>query len=459
MDISQEFIRKVMLGIKYDTKRTLSENKKTILKEEDSNQCKDDWYWYAEEGTDNRYEKGIKCWDGKDPLSCKLRKFLGETLNAGISFCRNMDTIIPCSDGLSYKNACAIGRQGNNVVNPRMSNKRVSWNRNENYVVDPMSPNSSNLSVEVFTERKELISLLDGLLGVKNRKLSGARGTLIDNHFRQGNKDGCYEWLVENVSDDTVISVLNTLKNQTSIPFGGVEEGEINVQYVENGVGKETQTISSKIINTVNIETGKKYNFKEVQSDFGVKSYNKQEPKDSTTNKENFNDNLKLNKAWESGWRPNNGMEVPENLQTNTYKNSKSTNIDGNIEGNGDNDGHNDNKSDGNNEEDFIPSVDEIPGLKNAEFVGDFYEWFNNNFIYPIEAEKNSIEGTVNVTFTIDIDGAITNIVTDNNSNKILSDEVVILIKKMPKWAPAEIDGKKISSKVTIPVEFSLGII
>jgi outer membrane biosynthesis protein TonB len=108
-------------------------------------------------------------------------------------------------------------------------------------------------------------------------------------------------------------------------------------------------------------------------------------------------------------------MEVPENLQTNTYKNSKSTNIDGN----GDNDGHNDNKSDGNNEEDFIPSVDEIPGLKNAEFVGDFYEWFNNNFIYPIEAEKNSIEGTVNVTFTIDIDGTITNRVTDKNSNKI----------------------------------------
>jgi len=282
---------------------------------------------------------------------------------------------------------------------------------------------------------------------------------LFSNHFRQGNQDGCYEWLAENVSDDTVISVLNTLKNQTSIPFGDAEEGETNVQYVEKGTGKETQTISSKIINTVDTETGKKYNFKEVQSDFGVKSYNKQEPKDSTTNKENFNDNLKLNKAWESGWRPNNGMEVPENLQTNTYKNNKSTNIDGNIEGNGDNDGHNDNKSDGNNEEDFIPSVDEIPGLKNAEFVGDFYEWFNNNFIYPIEAEKNSIEGTVNVTFTIDIDGTITNIVTDNNSNKILSDEVVILIKKMPKWAPAEIDGKKISSKVTIPVEFSLGII
>ena len=455
MDISQEFIRKVMLGIKYDTKRTLSENKKTILKEENSNQCKDDWHWYAEVGTDNRFEKGIMCWDGKDPLSCKLRKFLGEISMAGISFCRNMDTIIPCSEGLSYKNACAIGKQGNNVVNPRMSNERATWNRNENYVVDPMSPNSSNLSVEIFIERKELTLVLDGLLGKKNRKGSGERGALLSNHFRQGNKYGCYEWLVENVSDDTVISVLNVLKNQTSIPFGGVEEGETNVQYVEKGTGKETQTISSKIINTVDIETGKKYDFKKVQNDFGVKPYNKQEPKDSTTNKENFNDNLKLNKAWELGWRPNNGMEVPEDSQTNTYKNNLSTN----IEGNGDNDGHNDNEGDGNNEEDFIPSVDEIPGLKNAEFIGDFYEWFNNNFIYPIEAEKNSIEGTVNVTFTINIDGTITNIVTDNMSNKILSDEVVILIKKMPKWAPAEMDGKKISSKVTIPVEFSLGII
>lgn len=452
MDISQEFIRKVILGIKYDTKRTLSENTSLIL--EDSNQCKDKWYWYAEVGTADG-NPGRKCWDGKDPLTCKLRTFLGKDNNAGAEFCRNLSTVIPCSEGLSFINACAIGRKGDNVVNSRMSNERVTWNRNENYIVDPMSPNNSNLSVEIFIERKELTSVLDGLIGKKNRKGSGERGVMLSNHFRLGNKYGCYEWLVENVSDDTVISVLNVLKNQTSIPFGGVEEGETNVQYNEKGNGKATQTISAKIINTVDTETGKKYNFKEVQSDFGVKPYNKQEPKDSTTNKENFNDNLKLNKAWESGWRPNNGMEVPEDSQTNTYKNNLSTN----IEGNGDNDGHNDNEGDGNNEEDFIPSVDEIPGLKNAEFVGDFYEWFNNNFIYPIEAEKNSIEGTVNVTFTIDIDGTITNIVTDNMSNKILSDEVVILIKKMPKWAPAEMDGKKISSKVTIPIEFSLGII
>jgi len=434
-----------MLGIKYDAKKTLSENKTLIL--EDSNQCKDDWYWYAEEGTDNRYEKGIKCWDGKDPLSCKLRKFLGETSNAGITFCRNMSGVIPCSESLSYRNACVVGKQSNNVLNPYLGNK--SWKRNENYVVDPIGPNNNNLSVEIFIERKELILVLDGLLGKKNRKGSGERGVLLDNHFRFGNSEGCYEWLVENVNDDVVISVLNTLKNQTSIPFGDVEEGETNVQYVEKGTGKETQTISAKIINTIDTETGEKYNFKEVQTDFGVKPYNKQEPKDSTTNKENFNDNLKLNKAWESGWRPNNGMEVPENLQTNTYKNNSSNN---GKEGDGE-------EGDGGNTEDFIPFINEIPGLVNAEFDGDFYSWFNENFVYPEDAEKNSIEGTVVATFTVEVDGSISNIVTDTKSNKILSDEVVNLFKKMPKWLPAEQDGKKIQSKVTIPVEFSLGII
>lgn len=453
MDISQEFIRKVMLGIKYDAKKTLSENTSLIL--EDSNQCKDKWYWYAEVGTADG-NPGRKCWDGKDPLTCKLRTFLGKDNNAGAAFCRNLSTVIPCSESLSYRNACAIGKVGNDTLNPYLTNQRVTWYRNENYIVDPISPNNSNIQIEVFKERKELISVLDGLLGVKNKKLSGSKGTgqLLDNHFRFGNNDGTYFWEVNSLSDDTVISVINTLRNQTSIPFGDVEEGETNVQYNEKGNGKATQTISAKIINTVDTETGKKYNFKEVQSDFGVKPYNKQEPKDSTTNKENFNDNLKLNKAWESGWRPNNGMEVPENLQTNTYKNNLSSNNGEKGDGDQENNGE---KGDGGNTEDFIPFINEIPGLVNAKFDGDFYNWFNENFVYPEDAEKNSIEGIVVATFTVEVDGLISNIVTDTKSNKILSDEVVNLFKKMPKWLPAEKDGKTISSKVTIPVEFSLG--
>jgi TonB family protein len=482
MDISQEFIRKVMLGIKYDAKKTLSENKTLIL--EDSNQCKDKWYWYAEVGEDKR-SPGRKCWDGKDPLSCELRTFLGEDINSGIMFCRNADTIIPCSDNLSYSNACVIGKQGDKVLNPYKS-FTLDWYRNENYVVDPISPNNSNLQVEVFKERTELISLLDVLLGVKNKKLSGSKGTgqMLSNHFRIGNDAGCYFWSVEGVTDNKIITVLNTLKNQTSISFGDTEEGETNVQKLEGGTGKETQTISAKIINTIDTETGEKYNFKEVQTDFGVKPYNKQEPKDSTTNKENFNDNLKLNKAWELGWRPNNDMEVPENLQTNTYKNNSSSNntknsdepndVNNNNQNNNADNGNSNVNGDVNNDSeggkgegegnnittDAIPTtisyLEDVskPKFNNGELGWSI--WFNKNFTYPEKAINKNITGTVTASFDVGVNGLVTNVKIIGSPSKILSDEVLRLIKKMPNWVPAEKNGIKIKTNVILPIIFSL---
>ena len=471
MDISQEFISKVMLGIKYDTKKTLSENKKLIS--EDTNQCKNEWYYFLEEeGSNESKNNGNRlCWDGKDPLSCQLRKFVGKESNLSIEFCRNLDPAIPCSESLSYANACAIGKTGNKVNNPYINND--SLKRHEGIYLDPISPNNTNIQVEVFRERKELIDLMDVLLGKSNKKLSGGKGdyAVMLGGYRQGCIDGTYYWRVNNASDNLVMTVIDSLKNQTSIPFGDVSEGETNVQYDENGTGKPTQTISSKIINTINPETGEKYNFKEVQSSFGVKTYNKKESKDSNTNKENFNDNLKLQKAWDSGWRPNNGMDVPENLQTNTYKNN-SSNDSGNTSDTNGSDGDNssgDNENKGSSEgtnDTNLPSSDSTPTTvdiidvnKSPKFPGgneSWDTWFNDNFVYPEKAINSNIQGTVTASFEVSADGSISNIKIVNGVNRILDDEVIKLIKKMPKWEPANEDGKNITSIVTLPVIFSL---
>lgn len=107
------------------------------------------------------------------------------------------------------------------------------------------------------------------------------------------------------------------------------------------------------------------------------------------------------------------------------------------------------------NDEEYI-SVNEIPGLKTAKFNGDFNEWFSDNFIYPKDAKKNNIEGKVNITFTINSDGSTSNFTINSSDNKILSDYTLKLFKSMPNWSPSEKDGNKITSKVTIPVEFIL---
>jgi hypothetical protein len=222
------------------------------------------------------------------------------------------------------KSPCGLGKVGNSIPNPNLTK---NWKRRELIYVVPTSLNVYTIAVEVFKERTEIIKMLEGLMGKKI--LSGSSDDYGDlSGFRFGNKDGCYVFYKENISDGEVKTIIERLRNQLSIPFGTTELGVTNVQNVKSGEGKPTQTISSKIINTNNTNTGKEYNFKEVQTDFGVKPYDNSKSKDSSENKENFNDNLKLQKAWDSGWRP--GDVIPDNLQTNTYKSSKG-NVDSDL--------------------------------------------------------------------------------------------------------------------------------
>jgi hypothetical protein len=298
---------------------TLTENdltrivKKVLLTE---SQCKNTWYW-----PDYENNKETPCWGNQDLLSCELRKYLGKELDFGMDWCGGY--ALPCPT-TKLKSPCGLGKVGNSIPNPNLTK---NWKRRELIYVVPTSLNVYTIAVEVFKERTEIIKMLEGLMGKKI--LSGSSDDYGDlSGFRFGNKDGCYVFYKENISDGEVKTIIERLRNQLSIPFGTTELGVTNVQNVKSGEGKPTQTISSKIINTNNTNTGKEYNFKEVQTDFGVKPYDNSKSKDSSENKENFNDNLKLQKAWDSGWRP--GDVIPDNLQTNTYKSSKG-NVDSDL--------------------------------------------------------------------------------------------------------------------------------
>jgi len=183
------------------------------------------------------------------------------------------------------------------------------------------------------------------------------------------------------------------------------------------------------------------------------------------TYKENKNENIKCNlnikKALEQSWKV--GDEVPKNLKSSycednqTNGDEKKQKNDVNGEQNKDNNNNKDDRpNDHKNYGDPNPNTEEIPGLTHAKFDGDFNDWFNSSFIYPEIAEKQGIEGVVNVTFFIDIDGSIINTYTDNKSNPILSNYAKKLIDSMPKWIPAEKYGNKIKTKIDLPINFTL---
>ncbi|MEO5911338.1 MAG: energy transducer TonB, partial [Pelobium sp.] len=100
---------------------------------------------------------------------------------------------------------------------------------------------------------------------------------------------------------------------------------------------------------------------------------------------------------------------------------------------------------------DEVDVLPEYPGgINNARrYVGEHVE-------YPAEAIENEIEGTIIVTFIIEQDGRISDIKIDKGLGYGLDEEVMKVIKRMPKWIPAKLNGKYVRYRMRLPVSFKL---
>ena len=94
-----------------------------------------------------------------------------------------------------------------------------------------------------------------------------------------------------------------------------------------------------------------------------------------------------------------------------------------------------------------------------AEFTGGMMkqiEFMMQNLKYPKEAEKDGVSGTVRVYFIVEKDGTLTDVKVPDSVHPALDAEAIRLVKAMPKWAPAKVKGKAVSSKMVLPVQFRL---
>ena len=83
-------------------------------------------------------------------------------------------------------------------------------------------------------------------------------------------------------------------------------------------------------------------------------------------------------------------------------------------------------------------------------------KYLANNIQYPAIAQKNNIEGIVYVSFIIETDGTLTDIKIIKGIGAGCDEEVVRVIKNMPKWKPGKQNGKTVRVKINMPVKFSL---
>lgn len=94
-----------------------------------------------------------------------------------------------------------------------------------------------------------------------------------------------------------------------------------------------------------------------------------------------------------------------------------------------------------------------------AEFPGGQGEWtryLQKNLRYPDNAIDNGTQGVVRVQFVVDREGNISEVQALNDPGDGLSDEAVRIIKKGPKWKPAEQNGRKVIYRHIQAITFRL---
>jgi TonB family protein len=74
----------------------------------------------------------------------------------------------------------------------------------------------------------------------------------------------------------------------------------------------------------------------------------------------------------------------------------------------------------------------------------------NENKKYPEQARKDSIEGRVVVSFTVESDGTITNAQVVKSLHPLLDAEALRVVNLMPKWEPGA------QSRYNLPIYFKL---
>ena len=110
-------------------------------------------------------------------------------------------------------------------------------------------------------------------------------------------------------------------------------------------------------------------------------------------------------------------------------------------------------------------------GSKISQLMGDVVEqqpsypggfqalldFLRENTKYPEQAQKDSIEGRVVLSFVVETDGSITEPKVVRSVHPLLDEEALRVAKLMPKWEPGYQNGTPVRVKYNIPVTFKLG--
>jgi TonB family protein len=100
-----------------------------------------------------------------------------------------------------------------------------------------------------------------------------------------------------------------------------------------------------------------------------------------------------------------------------------------------------------------------FPYSVDASFPGGnsgMSKYISQNVVYPTVSIEMNEQGRVYLSFVIEKDGSISNLIVERGISVDLDQEAKRIVNEMPNWLPAEQDGYKVRTRVRLPVNFVL---
>jgi TonB family protein len=95
----------------------------------------------------------------------------------------------------------------------------------------------------------------------------------------------------------------------------------------------------------------------------------------------------------------------------------------------------------------------EFPGGQDA-----LATWLNNHVEYTQQALDNNTDGTIQVSFVVDENGKVIHpkVISSKKLGSGLEEEALRAFDNMPSWKPGKVGGKKVKTRLEVPITFQL---
>ena len=98
--------------------------------------------------------------------------------------------------------------------------------------------------------------------------------------------------------------------------------------------------------------------------------------------------------------------------------------------------------------------VEQMPSFPGG--ISGLRTYLNQNIRYPAEAQENCVQGRVVVSFVVEKDGHISDVIVLRSVEPSLDKEAVRVIRNMPRWSPGKQGGEPVRVRYNVPVSFRL---